>query len=85
MSRVKYFKSSSFNVYLLKEVVLLELLPLKRNINTKVKSTINIYVRFRSRQLELFPVNQLERVFFLGENEQDGCVSRGCVLLLGNR
>lgn len=72
MSRVKYFKSSSFNVYLLKEVVLLELLPLKRNINTKVKSTINIYVRFRSRQLELFPVNQLERVFFLEKMSEMG-------------
>ena len=65
MSRMKYFESSNFNVCLLKEVVLLELLPLKRNINTKVKSAIDIYVRFRSRQLELFPVNQLERVFFL--------------------
>ena len=72
MSRVKYFKSSSFNVYLLKEVVLLELLPLKRNINTKVKSTIDIYVRFRSRQLELFPVNQLERVFFLEKMSEMG-------------
>ena len=72
MSRVKYFKSSSFNVYLLKEVVLLELLPLNRNINTKVKSTINIYVRFRSRQLELFPVNQLERVFFLEKMSEMG-------------
>ena len=69
---MKYFKSSSFNVYLLKEVVLLELLPLKRNINTKVKSTINIYVRFRSRQLELFPVNQLERVFFLEKMSEMG-------------
>ena len=72
MSRVKYFKSSSFNVYLLKEVVLLELLPLKRNINTKVKSAIDIYVRFRSRQLELFPVNQLERVFFLEKMSEMG-------------
>ena len=72
MSRVKYFKSSSFNVYLLKEVVLLELLPLKRNINTKVKSAIDIYVRFRSRQLELFPVNQLERIFFLEKMSEMG-------------
>lgn len=72
MSRVKYFKSSSLNVYLLKEVVLLELLPLKRNINTKVKSAIDIYVRFRSRQLELFPVNQLERVFFLEKMSEMG-------------
>ena len=72
MSHVKYFKSSSFNVYLLKEVVLLELLPLKRNINTKVKSAIDIYVRFRSRQLELFPVNQLERVFFLEKMSEMG-------------
>ena len=72
MSRVKYFKSSSFNVYLLKEVVLLDLLPLKRNINTKVKSAIDIYVRFRSRQLELFPVNQLERVFFLEKMSEMG-------------
>ena len=72
MSRVKYFKSSSFNVYLLKEVVLLELLPLKRNINTKVKSAIDIYVRLRSRQLELFPVNQLERVFFLEKMSEMG-------------
>ena len=72
MSRVKYFKSSSFNVYLLKEVVLLELLPLKRNINTKVKSAIDIYVWFRSRQLELFPVNQLERVFFLEKMSEMG-------------
>ena len=72
MSRVKYFKSSSFNVYLLKEVVLLELLPLKRNINAKVKSAIDIYVRFRSRQLELFPVNQLERVFFLEKMSEMG-------------
>ena len=72
MSRVKYFKSSSFSVYLLKEVVLLELLPLKRNINTKVKSAIDIYVRFRSRQLELFPVNQLERVFFLEKMSEMG-------------
>ena len=72
MSRVKYYKSSSFNVYLLKEVVLLELLPLKRNINTKVKSAIDIHVRFRSRQLELFPVNQLERVFFLEKMSEMG-------------
>ena len=72
MSRVKYFKSSSFSVYLPKEVVLLELLPLKRNINTKVKSAIDIYVRFRSRQLELFPVNQLERVFFLEKMSEMG-------------
>ena len=72
MSRVKYFKSSSFSVYLLKEVVLLELLPLKRNINTKVKSAIDIYVRLRSRQLELFPVNQLERVFFLEKMSEMG-------------
>ena len=72
MSHVKYFKSSSFSVYLLKEVVLLELLPLKRNINTKVKSAIDIYVRFRSRQLELFPVNQLERVFFLEKMSEMG-------------
>ena len=72
MSRMKYFKSSNFNVWLLKEVVLLELLPLKRNINTKVKSAIDIYVRFRSRQLELFPVNQLERVFFLEKMSEMG-------------
>ena len=72
MSRVKYFKSSSFSVYLLKEVVLLELLPLKQNINTKVKSAIDIYVRLRSRQLELFPVNQLERVFFLEKISEMG-------------
>lgn len=72
MSRVKYFKSSSFSVYLLKEVVLLELLPLKRNNNTKVKSAIDIYVRLRSRQLELFPVNQLERVFFLEKMSEMG-------------
>ena len=72
MSHVKYFKSSSFSVYLLKEVVLLELLPLKRNINTKVKSAIDIYVRLRSRQLELFPVNQLERVFFLEKMSEMG-------------
>ena len=83
MSRMKYFKSSNFNVRLLKEVVQLELLPLKRNINTKVKSTIDIYVRFRSRQLELFPVNQPERFFFLEEMSEMGVFS--CVLLLGNR
>ena len=65
MSRVKYVKCSNFNVCLLKEVVLLELLPLKRNINTK-KCTIDIHVRFRGRQLELFPIYQLERLFKAG-------------------
>ena len=81
---MKYFKSSNFNVCLLKKVVLLELLPLKRNINTKVKSTIDIYVRFRSRQLELFPRNQLERFFFFLEKMSEMGVF-SCVLLLGNR
>lgn len=73
MSGVKYFKSSNFNVRLLKEVVLLELLPLKRNINTKIKSTIDIYVRFRSQQLD-FSRKPARALFFLGENERDGCV-----------
>ena len=85
MSRMKYFKSSNFNVCLLKEVVLLELLPLKRNINTKVKSAIDIYVRFRRPTARTFSRKPARARFFLGENERDGCVSRGCVLLLRNR
>ena len=66
---MKYFKSSNFNVCRLREVVLFFSSCYRWSEISRqrlIKCTIDIHVRFRGRQLELFPIHQLNCLFKAG-------------------